>query len=108
MNKFEIKDEFYIDGKKFQILSGAIHYFRIHPSQWEDTLFNLKALGFNTVETYIPWNIHEPYEGRFDFEGIKDIEKFIKIAEKIGLYVILRPTHIYVLNGSLVDFQHGF
>ena len=92
MDKFEIKDEFYLEGKKFQILSGAIHYFRIHPSQWEDTLFNLKALGFNTVETYIPWNIHEPYEGRFDFEGIKDIEKFIKTAEKIGLYVILRPT----------------
>lgn len=96
MDKFEIKDEFYLEGKKFQILSGAIHYFRIHPSQWEDTLFNLKALGFNTVETYIPWNIHEPYEGRFDFEGIKDIEKFIKTAEKIGLYVILNDYSIYM------------
>ncbi len=92
MPKFEIREEFYIDDDKFKILSGAIHYFRIHPSQWEDTLFNLKALGFNTVETYIPWNIHEPYEGKFDFKGIKDIEKFIKTAEKIGLYVILRPT----------------
>lgn len=92
MPKFEIREEFYIDDNKFKILSGAVHYFRIHPSQWEDTLFNLKALGFNTVETYIPWNIHEPYEGKFDFEGIKDVEKFIQIAEKIGLYVILRPT----------------
>lgn len=92
MAKFQIKEEFYLDDSKFKILSGAVHYFRIHYSQWEDTLFNLKALGFNTVETYIPWNIHEPYEGKFDFQGIKDIEKFIQIAEKIGLYVILRPT----------------
>lgn len=92
MPKFEIREEFYIDDNKFKILSGAIHYFRIHPSQWEDTLFNLKSLGFNTVETYIPWNIHEPYEGNFDFHGINDVEKFIEIAESIGLYVILRPT----------------
>lgn len=92
MPNFEIREEFYIDDNKFKILSGAIHYFRIHPSQWEDTLFNLKSLGFNTVETYIPWNIHEPYEGNFDFHGINDVEKFIEIAESIGLYVILRPT----------------
>lgn len=92
MAKFQIREEFYLDDVKFKILSGAVHYFRIHYSQWEDTLFNLKALGFNTVETYIPWNIHEPYEGKFDFQGIKDIEKFIQTAEKIGLYVILRPT----------------
>ena len=70
MPKFEIREEFYLDDNKFKILSGAVHYFRIHPSQWEDTLFNLKALGFNTVETYIPWNIHEPYEGEFAFQGI--------------------------------------
>lgn len=92
MHKFEIKDDFYLNGEKFKILSGAVHYFRIHPSQWEDTLFNLKALGFNTVETYIPWNIHEPYEGKFDFYGINDVEKFIEIAESLGLYVILRPS----------------
>lgn len=92
MSSFEIKEKFYLDNKEFRILSGAIHYFRIHPSQWEDTLYNLKALGFNTVETYIPWNIHEPYEGVFDFKGFNDIEKFIKIAESLGLYVILRPS----------------
>ena len=92
MHKFEIRDEFYLDEEKFKILSGAVHYFRLHPSQWEDTLFNLKALGFNTVETYIPWNIHEPSEGKFDFDGIKDVEKFIEVAKSLGLYVILRPS----------------
>ena len=63
MAKFEIKEEFYLDGKPFKILSGAIQYFRLHPDQWRDTLYNLKALGFNTVETYIPWALHEPQEG---------------------------------------------
>lgn len=92
MAKFEIREDFYLDDNKFKILSGAVHYFRIHPSQWEDTLFNLKALGFNTVETYIPWNLHEPYEGKFDFYGINDVEKFLEIAKKLGLYVILRPS----------------
>ena len=92
MEQFNIKDKFYINGEEFKILSGAIHYFRMHPSQWEDTLYNLKALGFNTVETYIPWNLHEPYEGKFCFEGIANIEKFLDIAQELGLYIILRPT----------------
>lgn len=92
MNTFEIKEEFLLNGEPFKILSGAVHYFRILPEHWYHTLYNLKALGFNTVETYIPWNIHEPKEGEFDFSGRYDIEKFVKTAEKLGLYVILRPS----------------
>ena len=81
-----------LDNKPVKIISGAIHYFRIPRSQWEDSLYNLKALGANTVETYIPWNIHEPEEGVFDFEGMKDIRAFVKLAESLGLMVILRPS----------------
>lgn len=84
-----------LDDKPVKIISGAIHYFRIPQSQWEDSLFNLKALGANTVETYIPWNIHEPSEGEFDFEGMKDIRSFVKLAESLGLMVILRPS-VYI------------
>lgn len=90
--KFEVKDQFELNGKPFKILSGAVHYFRIHPSQWADTLYNLKALGFNTVETYIPWNRHEPQPNQFDFSGQLDIEKFIQTAQALNLYVILRPS----------------
>ena len=52
----------------------------------------LKALGLNTVETYIPWNMHEQKKGEFCFEGILDICAFVKIAQELGLYVILRPS----------------
>ncbi len=75
-----------------QIISGAIHYFRIVPAYWEDRLMKLKACGFNTVETYVPWNIHEPQEGVYDFEGMKDVVGFIKLAGELGLFVIIRPS----------------
>lgn len=91
MKKFEVGEEFLVDGKPVKLLSGAIHYFRMVPKHWEDSLYNLKALGFNTVETYIPWNLHEVQEGHFDFSGNKDVVAFVKKAEEIGLMVILRP-----------------
>lgn len=92
MGTFEIKDTFYLNGEPFQIISGAIHYFRIVPEYWKDRLEKLKAMGCNTVETYIPWNMHEPQKGHFHFDGMLDIEKFIQTAQDLGLYVILRPS----------------
>ena len=92
MKRFEIGSSFYLDGQEFKILSGAIHYFRIQPEDWYHSLYNLKALGFNTVETYVPWNMHEPKKGQFDFQGILDIEKFLQIAQDLGLYAIIRPS----------------
>lgn len=92
MSTFEIKDTFYLDGKPFQIISGSIHYFRIVPEYWRDRLEKLKSLGMNTVETYIPWNMHEPRQGEFVFDGMCDVVKFVKLAQELGLYAILRPS----------------
>ena len=89
---FEIKDKkFLMDGKPINIYSGAMHYFRTFPEYWEDRLTKLKLAGFNTVETYVCWNLHEPKPGEFCFEGMLDIERFVKTAEKVGLYCIVRP-----------------
>lgn len=89
---FEIKEKsFYLNGEKFHIYSGAMHYFRIPHEYWEDRLLKLKAAGFNTVETYVAWNMHEPREGEFCFEGQSDVVRFIETAQKVGLYVIVRP-----------------
>ncbi|MBM7600022.1 beta-galactosidase [Virgibacillus halotolerans] len=84
--------ELQMNGKAIQLISGAIHYFRIVPEYWEDRLLKLKACGFNCVEIYIPWNLHEPKEGKFNFSGIANVEEFIRIAERLGLYVIARPS----------------
>lgn len=83
--------QFLYDGQPVTIMSGAMHYFRTMPEQWEDRLLKLKACGLNTVETYTCWNLHERREGQFDFSGLLDIERFIETAEKLGLFVILRP-----------------
>jgi beta-galactosidase len=85
------KKQFLLDGKPFTIISGAIHYFRVVPEYWEDRLKKLRACGFNTVETYVAWNLHERKEGKFDFSGRLDIVRFIEIANSLGLKVILRP-----------------
>ena len=92
MNTFEIKEDFLLNGRPFKILSGAIHYFRVAPTDWYHSLYNLKALGFNTVETYVPWNLHEPRKGEYHFDGILDFEKFLLTAQELGLYAIVRPS----------------
>ena len=92
MGTFEYRGtQFYLDGEPFTVLSGAMHYWRILPEYWEDRLGKLAACGFNTVETYIAWNLHEREEGKFDFSGRLDVVRFIEIAEGLGLKVIIRP-----------------
>lgn len=93
MTTFEIgKTDFLLNGKPFKIISGAVHYFRIVPEYWHRTLYNLKAMGCNTVETYVPWNLHQPQPEEFCFDKRADLAKFLQTAQDLGLYVILRPT----------------
>ncbi|WP_460801012.1 glycoside hydrolase family 35 protein [Microbacterium sp. GXF6406] len=79
-------------GKPHRILSGAMHYFRVHPDQWEDRLRRLAAMGANTVDTYVAWNFHERTEGDVDFTDWRDLERFIRLAGEVGLDVFLRPS----------------
>lgn len=91
-NSFKINgNRFELNGKPFQVFSGAIHYFRCVPEYWEDRLLKLKLAGFNTVETYVCWNLHEPVKNEYDFSGMLDIVKYIKTAQQLGLYIIVRP-----------------
>jgi beta-galactosidase len=79
------------DGKPYQIVSGAIHFQRIPREYWEDRLQKARALGLNTVETYVFWNLVEPRRGEFDFQGDNDVAAFVREAAAQGLNVILRP-----------------
>lgn len=84
-------DHFELDGKPFQIISGAIHSARVPRAYWRDRLRKARAMGLNTVETYVFWNVYETAPGTFDFSGQNDIAEFIREAQQEGLYVILRP-----------------
>lgn len=92
MINFEIKEDFLINEKPVKLISGAVHYFRSMPEKWELILHNLKAMGCNTVETYVPWNLHEPKPGVYNFDGFADIEQFLNLAQEMDLYIILRPS----------------
>ncbi|MFI0897355.1 beta-galactosidase [Streptomyces sp. NPDC020983] len=85
------QDEFRLDGEPFRILSGALHYFRVHPAQWRDRLRKARLLGLNTVDTYVPWNLHEPRPGSFTWADGLDLDGFLRLAREEGLYVLLRP-----------------
>lgn len=80
------------DGLPHRILSGAMHYFRVHPDLWEDRVRRVAAMGCNTVETYVAWNFHQPVAGRDpSFEGWCDLARFVDLAGRLGLDVIVRP-----------------
>lgn len=85
------KQGFFLDGEPFRFIAGAIHYFRVPKPYWRDRLIKLKACGFNAVETYVAWNAHEPEKGKFDFSGMLDIAEYLKIAQDVGLFAIVRP-----------------
>lgn len=82
---------FLMEGVPFQILGGSLHYFRVPREYWKDRMLKMKACGLNTLTTYVPWNLHEAERGVFDFSGNLDIGAFLKTAESVGLWVILRP-----------------
>ncbi|MBD0377180.1 MAG: beta-galactosidase [Flavisolibacter sp.] len=83
---------FLLDGKPFQMISGEIHYPRVPREAWRDRMKMAKAMGLNTIGTYVFWNVHEPQKGKYDFSGNNDIAAFVKMAQEEGLWVILRPS----------------
>ena len=85
-------DHFLLDEKPFQIISGELHYPRVPKEAWRARMKMAKAMGLNTIGTYVFWNVHEPQKGKFDFSGNNNIAEFVKIAQQEGLWVILRPS----------------
>ncbi|CAF1474788.1 unnamed protein product [Adineta steineri] len=75
--------------RPFRILSGSLHYFRIFSDSWSERIENMKAAGLNTVETFIPWNVHEREVGKYDFD---DLIKFLKLVHKHEMFTIIRPS----------------
>ena len=83
---------FQLDGKPFQIISGEMHFARIPREYWHDRLKMAKAMGLNTICTYVFWNYHETEKGKYNFTGNADVAAFVKAAQEEGLWVIIRPS----------------
>lgn len=83
--------QFLRGGQPHRIFSGALHYFRIVPEYWRDRMLKCRAMGLNTIETYVAWNLHEPRPGTFSFDGLLDLRRFVSLAGDLGMDVILRP-----------------
>ena len=80
-----------INGQSVITLCSSLFYFRIPKGLWTDRLRKVKGAGYNTIDVYVPWNYHETLEGKFDFQGEKDIDLFLSLVREVGLYVVIRP-----------------
>jgi len=94
-----------IAGEVVPLLAGSVHYWRLEPSEWRACLEAVKAMGLRLVDTYIPWGVHEVAPGKLELGGAdpqRDVARFCRLAEELGLYVIARPgPHI---NAELTHF----
>lgn len=92
MTSFSLGDtDFLRDGQPHRVISGAIHYFRVHPDQWRDRIRKARLMGLNTIETYVAWNAHEPRRGEWDASGWNDLGRFLDLVHAEGLDAIVRP-----------------
>ncbi|GAA1307650.1 beta-galactosidase family protein [Saccharothrix xinjiangensis] len=92
MPEFTIGEhDFLLDGEPFRVLSGALHYFRVHPELWADRIDKARRMGLNTIETYVPWNAHAPRPDVFDLTGGLDLGRFLRLVADAGMRAIVRP-----------------
>ncbi|WP_136517781.1 glycoside hydrolase family 35 protein [Cellulomonas telluris] len=92
MPTFEIgEQDFLLDGRPHQVLSGALHYFRVHPDLWADRIRSARLMGLNTIETYVAWNVHAPTPDVFDTTGPRDLGRFLDLVAAEGMHAIVRP-----------------
>ncbi|XP_023291494.2 beta-galactosidase [Lucilia cuprina] len=101
---------FLMDGKPFRYVSGSFHYFRALPDAWHKRLRTMRSAGLNVLDTYVEWSLHNPHDGVYDWTDIADVERFIELAQKEGIYVILRPGPYICAerdNGGLPHWLFG-
>jgi len=90
--QFAIGDtDFLLDGEPFRVLSGSLHYFRVHPGQWADRIHKARLMGLNTIETYVAWNAHAPTPDSFRLDDDLDLGRFLDLVAAEGMYAIVRP-----------------
>lgn len=111
MTSFSLGEtDFLRDGRPHQVISGALHYFRVHPEQWQDRIRKARLMGLNTIETYVAWNAHEPRRGEWDATGWNDLGRFLDLVHAEGMDAIVRPGPYICAewhNGGLPNWLTG-
>ncbi|MBN1897960.1 MAG: beta-galactosidase [Spirochaetes bacterium] len=95
-----------VNGKRLILFGGEFHYFRTPKALWEDRLTKIKQAGCNLVTTYIPWNFHEEEEGKLNWEQDRDLPHFLRLCEKFGMYVIIKPGPYICAEWDFGGFPH--
>ncbi|MEV4345022.1 beta-galactosidase [Actinoplanes sp. NPDC049596] len=86
------KHSLMVDGRRVLLQAAEFHYFRLpSPDLWRDILEKEKAAGFNAISVYFDWAFHSPAPGVYDFTGVRDVDRLLRTAEQVGLYVVARP-----------------
>lgn len=85
------KQSYIINGKQTFINSASVHYFRMPKEEWREVLVKAKLAGMNCIDTYFAWNVHEPEEGVWTFDGDFDCGEFLDLCAELELWVIARP-----------------
>ncbi|MEV5874926.1 beta-galactosidase family protein [Streptomyces sp. NPDC052101] len=109
MSEFAVgESDFLLDGRPVRLLSGALHYFRVHEEHWRHRLAMLRAMGLNCVETYVPWNLHWPVPG--GYRDVRALGRFLDAVREAGLWAIVRPGPYICAeweNGGLPPWVSG-
>lgn len=91
-SRFQIGEtDFLLDGEPHRIISGAMHYPRVHPDQWRDRIRTARLMGLNAIETYVAWNAHEPIKGQWRQDHDVDLGRFLDLIADEGMHAIVRP-----------------
>jgi beta-galactosidase len=91
-SRFQIGEtDFLLDGMPHRIISGAMHYPRVHPDQWRDRIRKARLMGLNAIETYVAWNAHEPVRGQWSQTGAVDLGRYLDLIAEEGMHAIVRP-----------------
>lgn len=84
-------DGIFIHGEPLVLLTSSLFYFRLPAFEWRSRMRTLRALGYNAIDVYFPWNYHELAPGQWDFSGERDVRAFLQQASEAGLWVVARP-----------------
>lgn len=98
------------NGQPYLPVMGEFHFSRYPAKYWDESIKKIKAGGVDIIATYVFWIMHEEEEGKFDWQGDKDLRHFIELCAANQMKVIVRIgpfCHGEIRNGGLPDWLLG-